>query len=80
MPPDFANTVRRFATSNAEFAELVRQSLKELLGESAASAVLYHIGAEALQDPNLFEEKLRDIFGVGSSVIMEYLLKKMKRR
>ena len=60
------------------FAELAKRSLNELLGAASASATISNIGEEALKDPSLLKEKLENIFGEGSSVIMEYILKQAK--
>ena len=75
---DFADKVARL-TSKANFAEVVRQSLNEILGESAASAVIYHLGGtEALLDPEVFEERLKAIFGVGAKIILERIRKNLE--
>jgi len=75
---DFAGEVARLA-SKAHLAEVIKQSLNELLGEPAASAVVYHLGGyEALQNPEVFEGKLRDLFGTGANLILRYILRKME--
>jgi len=60
----------------ADFVEVMRQSLTTFLGESATSAIIYHLGEEAIRDPNTFAEGLKAIFEEkGAKVILEYILK-----
>jgi len=63
----------------ADFIEMVKQSLNALFGESAASAILNHLGAEALQDPKVFSERLKAIFGTGAEIILKIILKNLER-
>ena len=63
----------------AHFAEVVRQSLNEIFGESVASSIIYHLGGnEALQNPKIFEKRLKTIFHTGAEVILEIIRKKLE--
>ncbi len=77
MAQDFTCRARQLALESY-FAMIAEQGLKELLGESGASALLYHIGGtEILKDPAVLESGVRAIFGPGSEIILGYILEKM---
>jgi hypothetical protein len=63
----------------AEFTEVVKTSLSELLGESTAVAILHHLGgASACRDPRVFEERLRALLGPGAEIVLKHLNSKLK--
>jgi len=75
---DFADKVARLIPK-ADFVEVVKQSLNALFGESATSLIIEHLGgAEALQDPKVFYEGLKAIFGKGAEIILKIVLKKLE--
>ncbi len=54
--------------------------MTDLLGESATSAILYHIGGnEALKDPDIFGRRLESILGEGADVILDHIIKNLKK-
>ena len=59
-------------------AKVAKRSLKELLGESAASAIIYYLGEEALRDPEIFVEKLRALLGEGADIVLKYILEEVE--
>ncbi len=78
MTERFADRVARLA-SKVDCAEAVKQSLNQVLGESAASSTIYYLGgAKALREPKIFEEKLRVMFGMGAEIIMKHILKNLE--
>ncbi|MFQ6134908.1 MAG: hypothetical protein ACE5KU_03720 [Nitrososphaerales archaeon] len=77
MAEDFADKVSRLAPKD-DFVKVARQSLNEVLGESAASAVIYHLGVKESEDPKVFEERLRAIFGIGADTILKRILEKLR--
>jgi len=44
------------------------------------STILNHLGAEALQDPKVFHERLKALFGTGAEIILKIILKKLETR
>ena len=77
MTEDFEDKLIQ-AALKAQFGQVVEKSLREILGESGARAAIYHLGSENLQNPQLFEERLKVIFGEGSTIIFEHILRNMK--
>jgi len=65
----FADRVARLARK-ADLAEVAKQSLEEIMGESAASAVTHHLGgAEVLRDPVALERSLKNLLGIGAEIV-----------
>lgn len=77
MTEDLPDRITRLALKT-RFAEVAEQSLNELLGESGATAAIYHMGARTLQNPQVFEEKIKVIFGLGAEIILEHILGNME--
>lgn len=66
-------------TSKVNFSEEARRSLNMLLGEDAASAIIYHIGGvETLENPEAFEKKLKALLGAGAEIILKHILENMR--
>lgn len=64
-----------------DFAEIVQESLIDILGESSTHAIIYHLGgATVILYPELFAERLTGIFGAGADVIVRHILKNLKRK
>ena len=76
MNKDFTDRLAR--ALKAHFAQVAEQSLNAFLGESGAIATIYYLGDGALQDPQVFEEKLKAIFGAGAETILKYILENME--
>lgn len=57
------------------FERCVKHALKEVMGESAANAVLYHVGKENLEKPEKLAKALREIFGSGAFGLEEHIVK-----
>jgi len=74
---DFADKAMRLAPK-VDFVKAVKQNLNELFGESAATVIINHLGAEVLQDPKTFEEGLNALFGKGAEIIMKIILKNLE--
>lgn len=73
----FVDEAARF-TSKVSFAEVAEQSLREIFGESPTAAVLYHVGGVgSLRDPEVLEERLKAIFGVGAEMLLNCILKNL---
>jgi hypothetical protein len=58
-----------------DFSKLANQSLRELLGDAAALAIIHHMGgSQALHDPKVFAERLVTTLGKeGAAVILRYI-------
>ena len=61
-----------------DFGDLALQCLKELLGEPCTFSLIYYIGKATLQDPQVFENGLRSIFGEGAEPLLNYILLKLE--
>ncbi|MCL4436167.1 MAG: response regulator [Thaumarchaeota archaeon] len=73
--------VANFLEANKiDFQEFITQSLNAVLGESATSATIYHMGGEeSLRDPTVFAEKLRTIFEQeGAEAILKYIRERIQ--
>lgn len=67
------------STSKDRYVGVVKQTLRDLLGDSAASAAIYHLGGDgALQDPEAFEKGLKAFFGPGAETIMKVIQKNLR--
>lgn len=76
MTDDFAKRVAT-VSSRADFQVVVQQTLKTLLGESVALALVYHLGEEALQDPEMLDKRLHALFDRGADVILKHILENL---
>lgn len=71
----FADKIEHLA-HKPHFVDNLKQILQQFLGRSSATAVIYHIGGDVtLQDPEVFEEKMRAFFGIGAETIFQHILK-----
>jgi len=78
MTEDFTDKVALLASKD-NFVSAIKQSLNEIIGESATSIIIHHLGgAEVLQDPKVFEERLKAIFGAGAEIILKRILKNLE--
>ena len=77
MADGFADRVE-LLSSKAHLAEAAQKTLNSLLGESLTSVVLYHLGSEALQDPKVFEEKIKAVFGSGAEFILKKVIENLE--
>ncbi len=65
----------REETGDMNLSLMVRRSLTEMLGESAAHAVIYQIESESLNDLQLFAERITEMFGgFGSRIMLDKVL------
>lgn len=73
------NQKKKITFRCALFFEVVKQTLKDILGDSAASATIYHLGGDkTLQDPKAFEKRLKALFGLGAETIMKAIQKNLQ--
>lgn len=64
-----------------DFAEIVQQSLSDILGEPSASTILYHLGgAPVIQYPELFVQRLKNIFGISADVLMAHIINNLRKK
>ncbi|MCJ7635459.1 hypothetical protein MUP77_24105 [Candidatus Bathyarchaeota archaeon] len=77
MSESFADRVE-LLSSKAYFAEVARKVLNSLFGKSLMSVVLYHLGPDALQDPKVFEEKIKAVFGAGAEAILKKVIENLE--
>lgn len=74
----FLREIEKLKLHQGEFSRAVQGGFREVLGESASYSTIYHIGEEALQDPAKFTERIDEIFGVGSRILLRCILAKVK--
>ncbi len=70
------------STAEEKYELIVRtsiaDSLRNLLGESAATATLYHLQFPSSTDsPKVFSEKLRSLFKGGAEIIERIIVKEL---
>lgn len=64
---------------NKNFEDIVIMALIEIFGERNFQVLVYHLGGhDALRDPKVFEEKLRNLFKEGADIILKYIKNKME--
>jgi hypothetical protein len=56
-----------------DFQSFIKDTLCEFLGESPAEVLYFSIGTRAMHRPDMFAEKLTDVFGLGASAIFREL-------
>ena len=63
----------------ANFVDIVRESMKSVLGNTGTQAAIYHLGGEAaMQDPTKFVDNLKSVFDVGAETILQEILKNLE--
>jgi len=66
-------------TRKANFIKAVWLGLNSIWGESATASTIYHMGGEALHDPDAFAERLEAIFREeGAEIILKHILKNLE--
>ena len=76
-----SNFVERAALYSAkeDFEKVVRACLNDIFGETCASSIIFHMGGPSvLRQPKEFEEKIKDVFGIGADLILSYVLKHLE--
>lgn len=59
---------------NKAFEDVALQTLREIFGEENTQILIFHMGGEAiLNDPEMFEKKLRAIFKDGADLILSHI-------
>ena len=75
---------RMKTVTEIDFDEILRDSILKsmnlVLGSAGSQAMAYHIGAEALTDPETFHAGLTKIFGTGSDSLEFVILKHLSLR
>ncbi|MEM4608939.1 MAG: hypothetical protein QXI57_04790 [Candidatus Methanomethylicaceae archaeon] len=62
-----------------KFEDIVIMALMEIFGEKNFQVLIYHLGGyDALRDPKIFEERLRNLFKEGADIILRYINNKME--
>ncbi|MCL4435120.1 MAG: hypothetical protein M1503_08025 [Thaumarchaeota archaeon] len=65
----------------SDFAEIVQQSLSDILAESSARTILYYpCGATVIQYPELFVQRLRHIFDISADVIVRRIINNPRKK
>ena len=54
-----------------DFATAAKNTLIMLFGEPVALSIIYHLGAEAFDDPEVFKKKLTAMLGAGAEVVIK---------
>lgn len=63
------------------FEETIRSSIRDLLGESSMRAILYHLSLEKVaRDPQVFDQKLRELLKAPAAIIEEVIIKDLFKR
>jgi len=57
------------------FEKCVERTLKKMVGNSAAKAILYHVGRSNMEKPEKLAKALSKIFGSGALMIEEQIVK-----
>lgn len=81
--PLVPETSRPFAkdTSGDLLKEIVSTTLKDVLGESPAEALIFHLGeSSTLHDPRDFSKNLERVIGPGAVVIEKLIVKSLYER
>lgn len=73
---DFEEWAKR-AALKGQFCKIAEQTLIQVLGETGTAATIHYLGTESFQDPKIFKERTRIIFGEGADLILEYVLRNL---
>src|SRR5258708_38177676 len=79
-------SIERASVGNSSgFEELledtIKNSIRDLLGESSMKAILYHLSLERLgSDPQAFDKKLRELLNAPATIIEEVIVKDRIKR
>jgi len=61
--------------------DTIKNSIRDLLGESSMLAILYHLSLERLgSDPQAFDKKLRELLDAPATIIEEMIVKDLFKR
>ena len=61
--------------------ETMRNSIRDLLGESSMKAILFHVNLERVaSDPEVFHQRLFGILNTSASIIEEVIIKDLFKR
>ena len=78
MVDNFSLRTKRL-TKKANFAEVARQSLEEILGEAPASVIIHSMeGTQAMHKPEAFEKNLKKLFGPGADLILGQIINNLE--
>jgi hypothetical protein len=79
-------SIERASVGNSNgFGELledtIKNSIRDLLGESSMKAILYHLSLERLgSDPQAFDKRLRELLNAPATIIEEIIVKDLFKR
>jgi len=79
MIDDFSILAKRL-TKKADFAEVARRSLEEILGETSALIIIHDMEeSRTINKPEVFEKKLKKLFGPGADLILGQILNNLEK-
>lgn len=66
--------INGLSISGPEFARLAKETLREIMGETASSVVLYGMSKIVLESPERFAQELSNVFGSGAIPILKAMV------
>jgi len=73
-------TMKKEETFEEILRECIEETFREILGDAAAAAVLYHVGSRLIDGIEFFEETLERIFGSSAYLLEREIVKKLYGR
>jgi hypothetical protein len=71
---DFVFRIQRLAISGPDFASIVKETLRDTLGEAGSSVALHGVRKDVLERPDRLAEELSRIFGSGAIPILKTIV------